>query len=66
MDEVKDSVQRSNIAEDNKFIKCGVLIITQLLGIKEIRNKKKKEPLWKRRIESNINALRKDVSLIER
>ena len=66
MNEVKDSVQTSNITEDNKFIKCGVLIITQLLGIKEIRNKKKKEPLWKRRIESNINALRKDVSLIER
>ena len=42
------------------------LVITQLLGIKEIRNKKKEEPFWKRRIESKINAVRKDVSLIER
>ena len=37
-----------------------------MLGIKEIRNKKKEEPFWKRRIESKINALRKEVSLIER
>ena len=66
MNEVIDSVQKSNIAEDNKLVKCGPLVITQLLGIKEIRNKKKEEPIWKRRIESNINALRKDVSLLER
>ena len=66
MDEVIESVQTSNITEDNKLIKSGTLVITQLLGIKEIRNKKKEEPFWKRRIESNINPFRKDVSLIER
>ena len=64
--EVIDSVQASNIIEDNKLVKYGALVITQLLGIKEIRNKKKEEPFWKRRSESNINALCKDVSLIER
>ena len=37
MDEVIDSVQRSNITEDNKVVKCGALVITQLLGIKEKR-----------------------------
>ena len=42
------------------------LVITQLLGIKEIKNKKKEEPFWKRRIESSIDALHKDFSLIER
>ena len=42
------------------------LIIAQLLGIKQIKNKKKKEPFWRRKIESNINELRKDASLIER
>ena len=63
VDEVIDSVQASNITEDNKLVKCGALVITQLLGIKEINNKKKEEPFWKR---SNINALRKYVSLIER
>ena len=66
VDEVLDSVQTSNITEDNKLFKCGALVITQLLGIKEIRNKKKEEPFWKKRIESKINALRKDDSLIER
>ena len=50
----------------SKLVKCGALVITQLLGIKEIRNKKKEEPFWKRRIESKIKALRKDVSLTER
>ena len=50
----------------SKLVKCRALVITQLLGIKEIRNKKKEEPFWKRRIESKIKALRKDVSLTER
>ena len=40
--------------------------ITKLLAIKEIKNKKKKEPFLKRRIESKLNVLRKNVSLIER
>ena len=66
MDEVIDSVQTSNIIEDNKLVKCAALVNTQLLQIKEIKNKKKEEPFWKRRVESNINAIRKDVSLIER
>ena len=66
VDEVIDSVQTSNITEDNELVKCGAFAITQLLGIKEIKNKKKEKPFWKRRIQSNINALRKDVSLTER
>ena len=65
VNEVIDSVQTSNIAEDNKLVKCRVLVITQLLEIKEIKNKKKEEPFWKRRIELNINSLHKDVNLIE-
>ena len=43
MDKVTESVQTSNITEDNKLVKCGAFIITQLFGIKEIRNKKKKK-----------------------
>ena len=39
-DEIIDSVQTSNITEDNKRVKCGALVINQLLGIKEIQNKK--------------------------
>ena len=66
MRRTKGEVQTSNITEDNKLVKCGALVITQLLGIKEIENKQKEEPFWKRRIETKINALRKDVSLIER
>ena len=66
MNEIIDSIQTSNITEDNKLVKCAALVITQLLGIKEVKSKKKEEPLWKRRTGSNVNALRKAVSLIER
>ena len=66
VDEVIDSVEASNITEDNKLVKCGALVITQLLGIKEYQTRRKKNHSGKEKIESNINALRKDVSLIER
>ena len=60
------SVQISNFTEDNKLVKYGALVITQLLAIKEIKNKKKEQPFWKRRIKSNINALRKVLRVTER
>ena len=49
-DEIIDSVQTSKITEDNTLAKSGALVITQLLGIIEMKNKKKEEPFWKRRI----------------
>ena len=64
VDEVIYSAQTGNITEDNKFVKCGALVIAHLLRIKEIKNKKKEEPFWKRRIESNMNLLHKDACLI--
>ena len=66
MDEVINTVKTSNITEDNKLVKCRALVITQLLGIQETKNKKKEELEEKRRTESNVNALHKDFSLIER
>ena len=45
VDEVMDSVQTSNIT------KFATLVINQLLGIKEIKNKKKEESFCKRRTE---------------
>ena len=47
VEEVIDSVQTSNITEESMLVKCEALVITQLLGIKEIKNKKKEEPFWK-------------------
>ena len=40
VDEVIDSVQLSNITKHNKLLKCGALVITQLLEIKETKGKK--------------------------
>ena len=39
--EAIDSAQRSNITEDNKFVKCRTLVITQLLEKKEKKTRKK-------------------------
>ena len=61
-----DTVQTSNIIEDNKLINWGTFIVTQLLGIKEIKKNNNEELFWKRRTEWMINTLRKDVNLIER
>ena len=41
LNEVMDSVPTSNISKGNKLLKCGALVVTQLLGMKEIKNKKK-------------------------
>ena len=51
VDEVMDSVQTSKITEDNKLTKFSTLVINQLLGIKEIKSKKKEESFCKRRTE---------------
>ena len=47
VDEVIDSAQTSNITEDNQLLKREALVITQWLGMKEIKGKKKEEPFWK-------------------
>ena len=49
VDEVIDSIQASNITEDNKLVKCAALLITQLLGIKEIKNKKKRRAILEKK-----------------
>ena len=36
VDEFIDSVETSNITEDNKLVNCWALVINQLLGRKEI------------------------------
>ena len=36
-----DSVPTSNISKGNKLLKCGALVVTQLLGMK--KNKKQEE-----------------------
>ena len=49
VDDVKDAVLTSKITEDIKLNKSRTLVITQLLIVKEIKNKKKEEPFWKKK-----------------
>ena len=66
VNEVIGLIETHDVTETNKLIKCGAQVITQILGVKEIKKKTQEEPFWKRRIEGKIKALRKDVSLVER
>ena len=60
VDEVIDSVQTSNITEDNKLVKRGTLVIIQLLGIKEIKQERRTRPILenKNRVKNNGTSQR--------
>ena len=60
-----DAVETSNFAEDNKLIKYGALLITQLLVTKEIKNKKREERNWGKKQLSLMNAPCQDFSPTE-
>ena len=45
MGEVIDSVHTNTITKENNLVKCRTLVITKMLGIKEIKNNRKEKPL---------------------
>ena len=49
VDEVIESVQTSIITEDNKLAKCGALVITQLLEIKEIKKQEERRTILEKK-----------------
>ena len=49
VDEVLESVQTSIITEDNKLAKCGALVITQLLEIKEIKKQEERRTILEKK-----------------
>ena len=55
----------SNITETRNLIQAASSLVGELLGAKKPTGKPKQEPWWKRRIEKDIDSLRKDLSVIE-
>ena len=59
-------VETNNISETNNLIRAAETYIANELGIKEETPRRKKEPWWKRRIEEDINILKKHISILDR
>ena len=49
VDEVIESVQTSIITENNKLTKCEALVITQLLGTKEIKKREERRTILEKK-----------------
>ena len=62
---VLKQVTPSNITESRNLIQAASSLVGELLGAKKSTTKPKQEPWWKRRIEKDIEFLRKDMSVIE-
>ena len=56
----------NNISETNDLIRAAETYIANELGLKDERPRRKKEPWWKRRIEEDINVLKKNISILDR
>ena len=57
--------QPSSITATRDLLQAASSLVGELVGAKKIEPKPKKEPWWKRRIERDIECLRKDLSIIE-
>ena len=54
-----------NITKTNELFYAGAFVVTNRLGVKIDKVAGRKEPIWKRRLQSKIKELRKDLSQSE-
>ena len=60
------SIRTKNISETNDLMYAAAYVVSEKLGkIKKIKNTSRKEPFWKRRIQTNIDQWRKDLSKVD-
>ena len=60
------TVSTTNLTESNDLVFAGVVIVAEKLGVKYSQSQHKDNKYWwKRRLEGQINELRKDLSRIE-
>ena len=60
-------IDTKSLSETNKLSKAVCIYVAERLGIKNKRGlKRNNEPRWQRRIENDINILRKDIAVLER
>ena len=59
-------IKINNVTQTNKLAMAAALWVAKEIGVKKGKRGKKKEPWWKRRIESDITNLRRDINRLER
>ena len=64
-DKVLSKFKTHSITKTNELFYAGAVVVTNRLGVKIDKVAGRKEPMWKRRLQSNIKELRKDLSQIE-
>ena len=54
-----------SVTKSNELFYVGAVVVTNRLEVTIDKVAGRKEPMWKRRLQSNIKELRKDLSQIE-
>ena len=65
VDEVLSKFKTHSITKTNGLFYAGATVVTNSLGVKIYKAAGRKEPMWKRRLQSKIEELRKDLSELE-
>ena len=65
LDKVLSKFKTHSIAKTNELFYAGAVAVTNRLGVKIDKVTRRKEPVWKRRLQKNIKELRKDLSQLE-
>ena len=59
-------IETDDVTQTNKRAKAAALSIAKAVGVKKCKIGEKKEPWWKRRTESDITNLGRDINRLER
>ena len=66
MNSVLKYIETNDAIETNDLINAVAVYVTQRLGLRQRQSIEPREPFWKRRIQKDINELRKTVSTLDR
>ena len=65
VDKVLSKFKTHSITKTNELFYAGAFVVTNKLGVKIHKVARRKEPMWKRRLQNKIKELRKDLSQLE-
>ena len=63
---MKRHIETDDVTQTNETAMTAALWVAKEVGVKKDKTGEKKEPWWKRRIESDITNLRRDINRLER
>ena len=65
VNEVMGRIRTCTITETNNLIYAGAFVVTERLGIKIDQKQNNNQPMWKRRLEGQLQTARRDLSKIK-